>query len=159
MIILYSGYDILLFQSYKILHDVLKDLWPLWKTSKRRYQFKIDWKDLVPIIQWIRQRNSTWNWIKRQLKICKSQKVLDSRAPLPSWSLDILFWSIVFPAQSYALCCISGEESVYLDVKKAGWKDDWLFISAIPWKKKRRKIRLDQPTTNRFASISHARQG
>ena len=26
-------------------------------------------------------------------------------------------------------------------------------------KKKRRKIRLDQPTTNRFASISHARQG
>lgn len=62
-----------------------------------------------------------------------------------------------FPLQPYPPCLSNlGEELVYLDEKKAGWKDDCLFIFGALRKK---NVRLDEPTTNRFTTISSLAKG
>lgn len=46
-----------------------------------------------------------------------------------------------FPLQPYPPCLSNlGEELVYLDEKKAGWKDDCLFIFGALQKKKKKKM-------------------
>lgn len=46
-----------------------------------------------------------------------------------------------FPLQPYPPCLSNlGEELVYLDEKKAGWKDDCLFIFGTLQKKKKKKM-------------------
>lgn len=70
-----------------------------------------------------------------------------------------------FSLQPYPLRLSNlGEELVYLDEKKAGWKDDCLFIFGTLEKRKRKKekkenVGLDQPTTNRFTISSLAKGG
>lgn len=65
-----------------------------------------------------------------------------------------------FPLQPYPPCLSNlGEELVYLDEKKAGWKDDCLFIFGTLQKKKKKNVRLDEPTTNRFTTISSLSKG
>lgn len=56
-----------------------------------------------------------------------------------------------FPLQPYPPCLSNlGEELVYLDEKKAGWKDDCLFIFGSLQKKKKKKCSTRRANNKSF---------